>query len=63
MKEDNMETNQEKDGAKGCCSKAKCCGGKTLAAIALLLAGTVGGYLCGRHCPDKGGAKAASTQG
>lgn len=57
--------NEKKEGVeegKGCCSKGKCCGGKALAAIALLVAGTVGGYLCGKHCPS-GGSKAASTQG
>ena len=59
-----MEENKKEDGqeVKGCCSKQKCCGGKALAAIALLVAGTIGGYLCGKHCPDRGG-KAPSAQG
>lgn len=36
---------------KGCCGTGKkCCGGKALAALALLLVGGVGGYLAGRHC-------------
>ncbi|TBR23168.1 hypothetical protein EPO15_06565 [bacterium] len=46
---DNQETKGDEKG--GCCStKAKCCGGKTLAALALLLVGSVGGYFAGRHC-------------
>lgn len=41
-----------KDGGK-CCSKGKCCGGKGLAAIALLAVGAFGGYFCARHCAVK----------
>ena len=58
--------NEKKEGSeegKGCCSKSKCCGGKALAAIALLVAGTIGGYLCGRHCQSRDASKAASVQG
>ncbi|TPW20656.1 MAG: hypothetical protein FD126_1471 [Elusimicrobia bacterium] len=48
---DNQETKDEKvDEKGGCCSKAKCCGGKTLAALALLLVGGFGGYFAGRSC-------------
>lgn len=48
---DNKETQGEKIEEKGgCCSKSKCCGGKTLAALALLLVGGLGGFAAGRHC-------------
>jgi hypothetical protein len=46
---DNQETKGEKvDEKGGCCSKSKCCGGKTLAALALLLVGGLGGFAAGR---------------
>lgn len=36
---------------KSCCGKGKrCCGGKALAAAALLAVGALGGYFGGRHC-------------
>lgn len=39
---------------EGCCSKAsKCCGGKSLAALALVLIGGLGGYAAARHCGAK----------
>lgn len=50
--------NQEKDG-KACCGKEKCCGGKALAAIALLAIGGAGGYLAGKCCKAKCAAPAA----
>jgi hypothetical protein len=44
---DNQEAKGDEKG--GCCSKAsKCCGGKTLAALALLLVGGLGGFAVGR---------------
>lgn len=55
-----MENTETKDGEK-CCSKAKCCGGKALIAIALLGLGGIGGYLCGRNCAVKA-APVAQTQ-
>jgi hypothetical protein len=48
---------ENKEGETGCCSKAKCCGGKALAAIGLLAIGGLGGYLCGHRC----GLKQASA--
>lgn len=56
-----METQEGKDGGKECCAKAKCCGGKALAAIALLAVGGLGGYFCGRKCAVKEGPPAASA--
>ena len=50
--------NEEKDG-KACCSK-KCCGGKGLAVLALLLVGGAGGYIAGR-CASKGCALKNAT--
>lgn len=47
-----MENKQEA-GKGGCCDKAKCCGGKALAALALLAIGGLGGYFCGRQCALK----------
>lgn len=47
-----------KDG-KACCAKS-CCGGKALAALALLLAGGAAGYFCGRHCAIKPEAAVAA---
>ncbi len=41
-----------KDG-KPCCDKSRCCGGKALAAFALLALGGIGGYLGGRYCPSQ----------
>lgn len=52
-----MESQETKEtGKEGCCSKGKCCGGKALAAIALLAIGGLGGYFCGRGCPSKDAA-------
>lgn len=48
-----MDAKDEVGGGQGCCTKAKCCGGKALIAIALLAVGGVGGYFCGRSCPVK----------
>jgi hypothetical protein len=46
-----MEAQENKEGEKGgCCSKGKCCGGKALGAVALLVVGGLGGYFAGRHC-------------
>ncbi|MBI2361815.1 MAG: hypothetical protein HYV15_00305 [Elusimicrobia bacterium] len=45
-----MENQETKGEEKGCCTKGKCCGGKTLAALALLAVGGLGGYFAGRHC-------------
>lgn len=45
-----MENQETKTDEKGCCSKSKCCGGKTLGALALLAVGGLGGYFAGRHC-------------
>lgn len=47
---DNQETKGEKGDEKGCCAKTKCCGGKTLAALALVLVGGLSGYFAGRNC-------------
>lgn len=52
--------NQEKDG-KACCDKSKCCGGKALAAVALLAVGGIGGYLASRCCKNKTDAPAAAA--
>lgn len=44
---ENQDTKVEEKG--GCCSKAsKCCGGKAVAALALLLVGGLGGFAAGR---------------
>ena len=53
-----MENQNEKDvkDGKGCCDKSKCCGGKALAAFALLAIGGAGGYVAG-----KGGAATAAA--
>lgn len=48
-----MDTKEGSEGGKECCSKGKCCGGKALIAFALLAAGGIGGFLCGRSCPVK----------
>lgn len=55
--------NDKKDGqdAKGCCDKSKCCGGKGLAVLALLLVGGAGGYLAGKCCAAKPGAAAVEA--
>jgi hypothetical protein len=46
-----MEAQENKEGEKGgCCTKGKCCGGKALGAVALLVVGGIGGYFAGRHC-------------
>ena len=50
--------NQEKDG-KACCDKSKCCGGKALAAFALLAIGGAGGYLAGKCGASKCAVPAA----
>ena len=50
--------NQEKDG-KACCDKSKCCGGKALAAFALLAIGGAGGYVAGKSCAAKQTSPAA----
>lgn len=62
---DNQETKAGEKG--GCCDKSKCCGGKALAALALLLVGGFGGYFagrnCGKVCPvSQAAAPAAPTQ-
>lgn len=43
---------QEKGGpdGKACCDKSRCCGGKALAAFALLALGGLGGFIGGRYC-------------
>lgn len=58
-----MENTENKDG-KACCDKSRCCGGKALAAVALLAIGGLGGWLGGRfcaggHCPLKDAPPAA----
>ncbi len=47
--------NEKKDGqdGKACCDAKKCCGGKSLAVIALLAIGGAGGYLAGKCCAAK----------
>lgn len=45
-----MDTQEGKGDEKGCCTKSKCCTGKALAALALLLVGGVGGYFAGKNC-------------
>lgn len=60
---ENQDTKAEEKG--GCCSKAKCCGGKTLAALALLLVGGLGGFAAGRcakSCDVKSAPVAAPAQ-
>ena len=54
-----MDQNEAKESA--CCAKGKCCGGKALAAIALLAIGGAGGYLCGRQCAIKDAPAAVSA--
>lgn len=54
-----MENKEEGKGA--CCDKAKCCGGKALAAIGLLAIGGLGGYFCGRQCPVKNAPSAVEA--
>ena len=56
---DAQEKTGTPDDGKVCCSKGKCCG-KSLAALALLLIGGAGGYLCARHCPTKPEAPASA---
>ncbi|MBI2787743.1 MAG: hypothetical protein HYX59_03585 [Elusimicrobia bacterium] len=53
--------NEKKDGqdGKACCDKSKCCGGKALAAIALLAIGATGGYLAGKCGASKCAVPAA----
>lgn len=53
--------NEKKDGQNGkaCCDKSKCCGGKALAAFALLAIGGAGGYLAGKCCAAKTAAPAS----
>lgn len=50
--------NEKKDGqdGKACCNTKKCCGGKGLAVLALLLVGGAGGYLTAKCCGDKASA-------
>lgn len=56
-----MDT-ESKDGKDGsCCGRKSCCGGKALAAIALLAVGAAGGYLCARGCGDKPSAAVSAT--
>lgn len=43
---ENQETKGDEKG--GCCAKSKCCGGKGLAALALLLVGGAVGYFAGK---------------
>ena len=56
-----MENQNEKDvkDGKGCCDKSKCCGGKALAAFAVLAIGGAGGYVAGKCCAAKSAAPAA----
>ncbi|MBI3550990.1 MAG: hypothetical protein HY077_00605 [Elusimicrobia bacterium] len=56
-----MENQDKKDEGQGCCTKGKCCGGKALAAVALLAVGGLGGYFCGRHCGAKDQPAAVSA--
>ena len=56
-----METQETQDGGKECCSKGKCCGGKGLAALALLLIGGAAGYFGGRHCAAKTNAAPSAS--
>lgn len=58
---DNQEAKQDEKAGAGCCSKAKCCGGKALAAALLLAVGGLGGYFCGRGCPVKNAAPSSQT--
>ncbi|MBI4423575.1 MAG: hypothetical protein HY554_07610 [Elusimicrobia bacterium] len=62
--ENDMETQETKEGGKDCCSKGKCCGGKALIALALLLAGGGIGFFAGRctggTCPVSSSAGAAA---
>lgn len=60
---DNKETSGATvDEKGGCCSvKAKCCGGKTLAALALLLVGGLGGFAASR-CLKSCDVQPASVQ-
>ncbi len=51
--------NENKDG-KSCCDKSKCCGGKGLAVLALLLIGGAGGYAAAKCCGAKSAAPAAA---
>lgn len=53
---ENQETKADEKG--GCCDKSKCCGGKALAALALLLVGGLGGFAAGR-CAKSCDVKAA----
>lgn len=43
-----MKNQEGEEEGGGCCGKGKCCGGKALAALALLLLGGIGGYFAGR---------------
>ena len=57
-----METQENKEAEQGCCKKGKCgCGGKALAALALLLVGGLGGYCAAKHCGSKNAAPGVST--
>ena len=58
---DNQETKEAGKSGPECCSKAKCCGGKALAAALLLAVGGLGGYFCGRGCPVKDTAPSVQT--
>lgn len=55
-----MENQETKGGELGCCAKGKCCGGKGLAALALLLIGGLGGYAAATHCCKTPSAQAAA---
>jgi hypothetical protein len=56
-----MDSQEKTEDGKACCSKGKCCGGKSLAALALLLIGGAGGYFCARHCAAKSDAPTAAS--
>ena len=57
-----MENQEGKEAEKGCCKKGSCCcGGKALAALALVLVGGLGGYCVAKHCASTSSVPAVSA--
>ena len=59
MSETNKDGQGQAQDEKGCCATKKCCG-KTLAALALLAVGGLGGYAAAKCCGAKDAPAAVS---